>query len=107
MSPRPSLLTFLCLLGLVGVFLNMMMVLSPPVQATAPWFPGFLSISTFLSAIFLGGLWYLKRWALWGYTVVFISNQLVYLALQKWNSSALILSLAITVTGWAYLKIMK
>lgn len=107
MSPRPPLLTLLCVLGLIGCFLNMMMVLSPVVRDLAIWFPAFLSLSTLLSAVFLGGLWYLKRWALWGYTGVFVSNQLVYLALQRWNASALILPLAVTLTAWAYSRIMK
>jgi hypothetical protein len=84
-----------------------MNVLSPVVRAVAVWFPAYLSLATMLSAVFLGGLWFLKRWALWGYTALFLSNQLVYLSLHRWNERALILPLAVTLTGWAYSRIMK
>jgi hypothetical protein len=107
MSHRPPLLTVLCVLGLMGCFINMMMVLSPPVRDMAPWFPTYLSLSTLCSAIFLGGLWFLKRWALWGYSLFFISNQVVYLSLHQWNGYALVLPLAVTLTAWAYSRKMN
>lgn len=107
MSPRPLLLTVLCLLALVGCFLMMMMVLSPPVRAVAPWFPAYLSLATTCSTVFLAGLWFLKRWALWGYTAVFLANQAVFLSLHQWNGRALVLTLPITLTAWYYSKIMK
>jgi len=107
LNPRPAILTVLILLGLVGIFLNMMMVISPVVRGVAFWFPTYLSISTVSSAIFLGGLWFLKRWGLWGYTAVFACNQAVFLGLHRWNAAALLLSLSITLAGWFYLKIMK
>ncbi len=107
MTSRPPLLIVLCFLGLVGCFLNMMMVLSPPVREIAPWFPGYLSAATALAAACLGGLWFLKRWALWGYTFYFLAQQSVFLLLHRWDAHALILPLAVTATAWAYSKNMK
>ncbi len=107
MSSRPAFLSLLILLGLVGVFLNMMLVISPVMRSYAYWFPGYLSLATAASAFFLGGLWFLKRWALWGYSVLFLLNQVVFLGLNQWNAKAIILPLPIVLTAWLYRKIFK
>ncbi len=94
-------------MGLIGIFLNMMMVISPAVREVAFWFPTYLSVSTLLSAVFLGGLWFLKRWGLWGYTAVFFCNQAVFLGLHRWNATAMLLILSIILAGWFHSKLMK
>lgn len=106
-SSRPPILTVFIVAGLVGCFLKMFMVISPAAHSVAHWYPLYLSLSTTYETICLGGLGFMKKWAVLAYSGYAVANQLVYLALGNWNAYALVPSLAITMVSWIYFRRMN
>lgn len=106
-QPTPPFLNILCTFGFIGCFLRILMVISPPAAAVAPWYPIYLSLSTLFLILCLGGLWMMRKKAVWGISLYFVVDQLVYVVLGRWNAQALILLAAITIAGWFYYRKME
>jgi hypothetical protein len=99
-------LTILCVAGFLGCFLKSVAVLSPPARSI-PWFPAYLSLSSILGIVFLSGLWSMRRWGLWGYSLLAVANQAVYLAIGQGKWISLVLFWTTTAVGWLYYRYMR
>jgi hypothetical protein len=106
-SLRPVLLTVLCFGGFVGCFLNVILVISPPVQKFGGLYSSYLSLSTIFVIFCLSGLWMMKKWAVVAYSFYMVINQLVYIWMGNWNWFAFALPVAITLVGWFYYRKME
>ncbi len=49
----------------------------------------------------------MRKKAVWGISLYFVVDQLVYVVLGRWNAQALILLAAITIAGWFYYRKME
>jgi hypothetical protein len=90
-SQRPPLLSLLCVAGLVGCFLKMILVISPPIQGVGPWYPAYLSASTVVLIICLCGLWLMKRWVFFLFIPYVLLDQWVYWHLGRWAPISFVL----------------
>lgn len=98
---------FLCTFGFIGCFLRILVVISPPAAAVASWYPTYLSLSTLLLILCLGGMWMMRKKAVWGISFFLAVDQVVYLVLGRWSPQALILLAALTIAGWFYYRKME
>ena len=52
------------------------------------------------------GLWIMKKWAVYVYTVFFVINQIVLLMTNRWNLLGFLLLIIIIGILWAYIRKM-
>jgi hypothetical protein len=100
-------LHLVCLAGFIGAFINMLLMFSPLIWQIAPWYPAYVCFSTTVTVAALGGLWALRRWAVWLYLGGVLVNQSVYLALHLWKSVILVLPFLIFCVILFYYRKMK
>ena len=84
----------------------MFLVLSPSARAVNSWYPIYLSLSTLVVMICLGGTGMMRKWGVVGYSLYAMIHQVVHLGLGVWTPMALALPAAITTAGWIYYKRM-
>ena len=104
---RPPLLTILYVAGLIGCFLNMILVLSPPVREISPWYPVYLSLGTIYTIVCLYNLWLMRKWAVWAFGVYVLANQMACWKLGIWNEKALLFSGMILAASLFYYRRMS
>ncbi len=104
---RPPVLSILCVAGLFGSFINMIMVITPSIQAYGRWYAAYLSLSTVVLIICLSGLWLMKRWGLFVLIPCVLLDQWVYWVLDRWAPAAIILKGAILIVGLVYFRRLK
>jgi hypothetical protein len=105
-SKRPGILTFFCILGFLVCFLGIVLVFSPGIQSKGKLYGLYTSLNFSISAICFGGLWLMRRWAVWAYAALIAVNQAVCLALQIWSPQAL-LPLILLATAVIYYRRME
>jgi hypothetical protein len=77
-AKRPTLLSVLCVMGLFGCFLKTIFVIAPSIQSYGRLYAVYLSVTTVLMIACLCGLWLMKKWAFWTFSIYFIVNAGVY-----------------------------
>lgn len=99
-------MTVLCIAGFLGCFLKSIALLSPSARSIG-WFPAYLSLSSILGILSLSGLWLMRRWGVWGYSLLAAANQAVYQFIGEGKWITLVLFWATTAAGWLYYRYMK
>jgi hypothetical protein len=92
---KPLVITAICIIGVINAIQMVNLVLSPISKQVGAVFPLYFSLSILLSLVCIGGLWLLKRWAVFVYGAVLIGNQIVLLLMGYWELSAAIIPVAI------------
>lgn len=100
--PSAFFLKLVCVIGFIGAFLAMTLMFSPTVWQMGAWYPAYLSLSTVLVVLCLGGLWLMRREAVWAYAILTIVNQGVYYLAHQWKPVILILPVVILATAFFY-----
>jgi len=88
-SKRPLPLTILCVMGFISGFLGMFLVYSPSVIQAGKVYALFRSLSFALLIVCFGGLWNMRRWAVWALGAYFLANQLVCWSYGFWDKGTL------------------
>jgi len=87
--PRPAVLTVLCVMGFIAGFLGMFLVYSPSVIQAGKVYALFRSLSFAFLVVCFGGIWNMRRWAVWGLGVYFLANQAVCWSYGLWDKGTL------------------
>ena len=109
-SPRPVLLTIVCILGYVWIVFSFPAVFSPSVKKLGDWFPalfGLLVAGTFMSFI---GTWHMKKWGaeLFAYvTIVKILTQTLLNDFGTVSRGDAIISIAFSIVFMVFYKRME
>ncbi len=106
-SPRPPILSVLCVLGFLGCFFKIPFVITLSGQGAEPWYAVYITFSTICTIVCLAGLWLMRKWGVIGYTLLMAINQWLYLSFRKWDANALIFSAAVALVGWIYYRRME
>jgi hypothetical protein len=103
---RPVAITILCLAGFFVCSLGMILVYSPTVLQAGKIYALYRSMGFTFLVVCFGGLWMMRRWAVWAFAGYFVVNQIVCLGFGIWDKNTLepLLPLAITL---AYYRKMK
>ena len=103
---RPAAIEAFCLLSLVGALITPIIVIGSFADATNPrWYPPFLSVYVVTVLLCLVGIWMMRRRALHVYMAAVLVNQVVHLAMGRWNPLSLLLPLFLI--GYALYHIKK
>ncbi len=88
---RPVLVTFICVIGFIGVILSFPSIFSPFVKKMGDFYPALFGCLIAANFIAVVGVWNMKRW---GFTLFLISsliNQITKLLANNWSITDVIL----------------
>ena len=104
---RPTVITVICILGFIGAALTIPLIFSSTVQSIGSWYAPYLGASAVLGLICMVGLWKMKKWAVFLYTLLVAVNQVVLFTMGIWNPFALLIPAIIIAIGFAHLSKMS
>ena len=90
-AKRPTSITVICILGILGALASLPLLFSPIAQDIGAWYPPYLGLSSIVGLVCMIGLWMMKKWAAFTYTGFVVLNQVVLLAMGVWNILALLI----------------
>lgn len=88
--PRTLPITIICILGFAGAGLALPLLFSGATRTVGDWYPPYLAVSCAIGLVCMVGLWKMRRWAVYTYTLFVAANQIVLLTMGAWKISALI-----------------
>jgi hypothetical protein len=88
---RPTSITVICIIGFVGLLFSIPLIFLPTTRQLASWYPAYLAISVVIGAVCMVGLWMMKKWAAYAYTIIFVVNQIILIAAGFWNIIGLVI----------------
>ncbi len=106
-AKRPIAITVICILGFIGAALSIPLIFSSAVQSIGSWYPPYLGASTIVGLICMFGLWNMKKWSVFVYTLLVVVNQVVLFSMGLWNPFALLIPVIVVAIGFAYLSKMN
>jgi hypothetical protein len=104
---RPTVITVICILGFIGAALTIPLIFSNTAQSIGSWYPPYLGASAVVGLICMVGLWKMKKWAVFLYTLLMVVNQVVLFSMGVWNPFALLIPVIIIAIGFANLSKMS
>ena len=104
---RPVPITVICIVCAIGALFVIPILFSEAAGAIGAWYPPTLALSGIIGAACTVGFWFMRRWALYPYTAMFVANQILLLAMGIWTISALILPAIVVVVGIVYFPRMR
>jgi hypothetical protein len=105
-SKRPIAIAAICVLSGMGVLFTIPLIFSAAAASFGAWYPPFLAVSSAVGAACTVGFWLMRRWAVYLYAGLCLS-QIVLLAMGSWNIVALLIPLAVVIIGFIYLPCME
>ncbi|WP_341502059.1 hypothetical protein [Gallaecimonas sp. GXIMD4217] len=90
-APRPVSITVICIFGFIGALFTLPLLFSSIPGQIGAWYPPYLAFSTLIGLACMLGLWLMKKWAAYAYTLMVVVNQVVMLAMGVWNILALLI----------------
>ena len=103
---RPIAITIVCILGFLGAAVAIPLVFSQISPNLGSWYPPYLGFSTIVGLITMIGLWKMKKWAVYTYTIFVAINQLVLMSMELWNMSSLFFPAIVVAIAITYLNRM-
>ena len=88
---RPTSITTICVIGFLGALISVPLVLSDVARQVGYWYPPYLGLSAVIGLACMVGLWMMKRWAAYSYTVFVVPNQVVLLTAGAWSVATLLI----------------
>jgi len=88
---RPPAITIICVVGFAGALLSIPMFFSPVGRTIGTWYLPYLFFSVVLGVACMVGLWQMRKWAVYTYTVFMVLNQLVLYSFGIWDIKAVLL----------------
>ncbi len=89
-TKRPVAITVVCILGFIGAAISLPVIFTSLAETVGAWYPPYLGLSVVVGFVCMIGLWKMKKWAAYVYTVFVITNQIVLLVMGVWNVMALL-----------------
>jgi hypothetical protein len=109
---RPIAITVICILGFActllfwGVFLSYINAFFRAFQKIGTWYFPYMIFSTIIGVVCFVGLWHMRKWALYVYTVLGAINLIVLIALHT-SLVTIIVSIIFISIMWLYKNRMK
>ncbi|MBK7183853.1 MAG: hypothetical protein IPH89_13470 [Bacteroidetes bacterium] len=103
---RPVLITIVSIIGFIWVIISLPGVFAPEVKKIGDWMPaifGIIRASMFISLI---GVWYMKRWGVRLFIMVFFFKEIVFLLINDTNFLGIFLSIFFIISMLVYYKRM-
>lgn len=86
-------------LGVLGTFPTLLLWFTELAYMVGRWYLNFLLISSILIWICLFGIWKMKRWAVFAYTIIIIVTQIVLFKYNvMWSFTSLIIPTIVILT---------
>ena len=104
---RPTAITVICILGFIGAALSIPLLFSNVAQSVGSWYPPYLGVCAVAGLICMFGLWNMKKWAVFAYTLLVVVNQVVLFSMGLWNPFALLLPAIVIAIAFAHLSKMS
>jgi hypothetical protein len=104
---RPSSITVISVFGIIGGLLGFYYIFTGGIKGLDLWnilFLGLIGVVFFICGI---GFWFMKKWAVYVYTVFAIIDQIVLLLMGRWNIMSLLLSALVVYVGYKNLSKMS
>ncbi|GEM_PF-1246755 len=105
-TKRLAIITLVCVIGFITTILVLQIAFSSILE-DGGWYPNYLTLSTLLSLVCLVGIWKMKRWAVFAYTILAVSNQIISFMAETWDLTALIVPALIVISSLANVKKMS
>jgi hypothetical protein len=105
-SGRPTAITVVCVLCFIGAALVIPAIFSEPVRSIGSWYPPYLAGSAIVGLTCMIGLWHMRKWAVFAYTIFVVINQIVLVNMDIWNPFALLIPAIVIAIGFTYLTRM-
>lgn len=103
---RPVPISIICLIGFCGALFTIPLILSDLAAAVGTWYRPYLAFSSIVVFVCMLGLWNMKRWAVYAYTLFVAANQLVMLAKGMWTLGTLVIPAVVVCFAYYYVKDM-
>ena len=82
---RPTVITVVCVIGVVGAALSVPVMFSDVARAIGAWYAPYMACSVIASMVCIIGLWKMRRWSVYLYAGIAVTNQLVTLSMGIWH----------------------
>ena len=105
-NSRPVAITVICVVDFIGAVGASLLIFSNIAATVGRWYPPYLGFSCVVGLLCMIGLWIMKKWAVYVYTVFFVINQIVLLMTNRWNLLGFLLLIIIIGILWAYIRKM-
>ena len=106
-AKRPVAITVICILGFIGAALSIPLIFSSAAQSIGSWYPPYLGASSVVGLICMFGLWNMKKWSVFVYTLLVVVNQVVLFSMGLWNPFALLIPVIVIAIAFANLSKMS
>jgi hypothetical protein len=104
---RPIAITVVCVICIIGAVFSVPLLFSDVAAAIGPWYPPLLGVSALIGLACAAGLWMMRKWAVYTYTALFLTNQVILATTGLWSLRALLLPGIVVVVMLTYLSRMK
>jgi hypothetical protein len=104
---RPIAITIICIIGFIAAALSVPAFFMVAMGSLPPWYQAWLGISTMIGLATLIGLWMMRKWAVYTYTGLTATNQVILIATGLWNPFTLLLPGIIIGVMFGYLSRMR
>jgi hypothetical protein len=96
--PRTKLVTWICILGFILVVGNMPEVFSPATRKMGDFYPALFALIIALQFIAYVGLWYMKRWGVELFMIVFASQVIQSVLMESLNPVGVVYHIAVLIS---------
>ena len=87
---RPKLITFVCLFGFLGAFINVAVLFTDFMDNYGLWFIIYSVISAIVAFACFVGLWKMKKVAVYSYAGLMVVNQVMLFFIGLWTLTSLV-----------------
>lgn len=89
-AERPTSITVICAIGLIGALMAVPLIFSPLAQQIGFGYQLYIGLSSIVGLVCMLGLWMMKKWAVYAYIGLVALNQIVFLVMGLWSAMALL-----------------
>ncbi len=105
---RPVAITIISILGFIGsLFSILILILALNRGTVSVTYSILLPTSSLIGIISMIGLWNMKKWGVYLYSVLIIFNQIFLIYLGVWSAVSLIIPLTILGVAYSFIKKMS
>ncbi len=94
---KPIAIIIICFIAFINASQLLFMVFSPVSKQLSSFYPLYFGCSALFSFVSIAGLWLLKKWAVYLYTIILVSNQLVLYSMKLWELTAMLIPMLILI----------
>jgi hypothetical protein len=110
-TARPSSITLISVLAIIGALQIFWALLYPSISTTilrfGAWFALYLAFGAVVLLSCGVGLWLMKKWAVYTYTVFVFISQIALFAMGRWNIVSLLIPAVTLYVGYKHLSKMS